>query len=57
MSKFDDDFKIKYAHDAVHIEGKTQLLWLKAYTLQKVSTEKRISELEQKELLNHLKSI
>jgi Fic family protein len=41
--KIDDDFKIKYAHDAVHIEGEN-------------STEKRISELEQKELLNHIKA-
>ena len=54
--KIDDDFKIKYAHDAVHIEGENSITLAEAYTLQKVSTEKRISELEQKELLNHIKA-
>lgn len=56
FDKIDDDFKIKYAHDAVHIEGENSITLAEAYTLQKVSTEKRISELEQKELLNHIKA-
>lgn len=56
LRKIEDDFKIEYAHDAVHIEGKNSITLKEAYTLEKVDSTSRISETEQKELLNHLKA-
>ncbi len=52
----DNDFKIKNAYDAVHIEGTNSVTLEEAYTLKKVIKEHTLSELEQKELLNHMKA-
>lgn len=51
-----DKFIIKYAYDAVHIEGSNSITLEEAYTLRSVDKEHKLSELEQKELLNHVKA-
>ncbi|MGI6359527.1 MAG: Fic family protein [Acholeplasmatales bacterium] len=51
-----DNFKVKYAYDAVHVEGTNSITLDQAFTLEKVSSDSKISELEQKELLNHIKA-
>ena len=56
LKKIEADFKVKYAHDAVQIEGKNTITLEEAFTLEKVCKESRISEREQKELLNHMKA-
>lgn len=52
----DNDFKIRLAYDAVHIEGTNSVTLEEAYTLKKVIKEHTLSELEQKELLNHVRA-
>lgn len=52
----DNDFKIRLAYDAVHIEGTNSVTLEEAYTLKNVVKEHTLSELEQKELLNHVKA-
>lgn len=54
--KISKDFSIKYAHDAVSIEGKNSITLDEAYTLNLAKTLTNRSECEQKELLNHLKA-
>ncbi len=56
LEKIEKEFEIKYAHEAVHIEGKNVITLDQAYSLKEVSTESEISEREQKELLNHIKA-
>lgn len=56
LKKFSEEFEIKYAHDAVHIEGKNLITIEEAYSMKEVSLKSNISEREQKELLNHLKA-
>lgn len=55
-ASIDHDFKIRLAYDAVHIEGTNSVTLEEAYTLQKVIKEHTLSELEQKELLNHVRA-
>ena len=54
--KIDEHFKIKYAYDAVHIEGTNSITLEEAFTLKTIDKEHKLSELEQKELLNHVKA-
>lgn len=51
-----DNFKVKYAYDAVHVEGTNSITLDEALTLQRVSGSSQVSETEQKELLNHIKA-
>lgn len=51
-----DNFKVTYAYDAVHVEGTNSITLDEALTLQRVSSSSAASELEQKELLNHIKA-
>ncbi len=51
-----DNFKVKYAYDAVHVEGTNSITLDEAFTLQRVSSSSKVSETEQKELLNHIKA-
>lgn len=56
LNKINEEFEIKYAHDAVHIEGKNVITLKEAYSLKEVTDKSNISEREQKELLNHRKA-
>lgn len=56
VTQIKEDFKVKYAYDAVHIEGTNSITLDEAFTLQKVLSSSTVSELEQKELLNHIKA-
>lgn len=56
LEKLEKEFEIKYAHEAVHIEGDSVITLEQAYSLKEVSGESEVSEREQKELLNHLKA-
>lgn len=54
--KISQAFSVKYAHDAVGIEGKNSITLNEAYTLNLAKTLTNRTECEQKELLNHLKA-
>lgn len=56
LKDLDEEFEIKYAHDAVHIEGKNVITLKEAYSLKEVTKKSNVSEREQKELLNHRKA-
>lgn len=56
LKNLEEEFEVKYAHDAVHIEGKNVITLKEAYSLKEVTKESNISEREQKELLNHRKA-
>lgn len=56
FKNLEEEFEIKYAHDAVHIEGKNVITLKEAYSLKEVVKESNVSEREQKELLNHRKA-
>lgn len=56
LNKINEEFEIRYAHDAVHIEGKNVITLKEAYSLKEVTETSNVSEREQKELLNHRKA-
>lgn len=56
LKELDEEFEIRYAHDAVKIEGKNVITLKEAYSLKEVTEKSNISEREQKELLNHRKA-
>lgn len=56
LKKLEEEFEIKYAHEAVKIEGKNVITLDEAYSLKEVSNKSNVSEREQKELLNHRKA-